>query len=330
VGSDGVYRLSPDGSSVWKYTGTQQVWSQIGGPASAIYVGWGGLYATNPHTGDLWRWKKTPMSWDRISGPGKAFVAGAFGVYRLSADGSGIWKHSGQGDVWSQVGGPSEQIAASATTLFATNPQTKDVWAYTAPEAPPAPVLTLKANPPTIAQGECATLAWSTSNAISCDGSASLATGGKTSGLATVCPSATTTYDVSCKGFEGTRSSESTTVAVGGPSTGPVSLVGVYRALNVGTKQQDVTLLVSGRLLTSAGTGGRTSFSGEKTLGTLPPGLGSLPAAEGQVQFTVKNLQRGKWRIRVDSDATAAVECDVPLPSLSINFNATGAGAACP
>lgn len=326
----GVYALSPDGSGVWKYSGTGQGWNQIGGPASAIYAG-GELYVTNPPTGDLWRWNGTPMSWTKIGGPGKTFVVGAYGVYRLSPDGSGIWKYSGQGDVWSQVGGPAGLISASATTLYATNPVTKDVWAHKPPPPPPAPTLTVGANPPAITAGQCSTLTWSSTNVISCDGGFGIATGGETSGSIQVCPTATTRYYVSCKGYEGGKAGASAdvTVALTAPSTGPVDLVAVYRAFNAGTKPQPVTLHVSGMLETSAGSRGRTSFTDEKREGTLPGGTGGLPAVEGQIQFTVTNLHRGKWKITVTSNVAAPVACEVSLPLLFANFNATGTGTAC-
>jgi hypothetical protein len=269
------------------------------------------------------------MSWTRVGGPGKTFVVGAYGVYRLSPDGSGIWKYSEMGDVWTRVGGPAGLLSASASTLYATNPKTNDVWAHTPPPPPPPPALTLVAKPSVISAGQCSTLTWSCTNAISCDGGTGVATGGKTSGSAQVCPTATTTYKVSCKGYEGVTAGTSATVTVTGPSAGPVNVVGVYHALNVGTKPQPVTLQVSGTLVTSAGSGGRTSFSDEKKEGTLPPGTGGLPGVQGQFQFTVTDLQRGKWKIVVKSNVAAPVECEVWLPVFVVNFNATGTGSKC-
>ena len=138
-GAENLYGLSPDSSGVWKYTGTGEVWIQIGGPAGAIYAGWPGvlLYATNPQTGDLWRWDGTPMSWTKVGGPKKMFALGAIfnaaDLYGLSPDSSGVWQYTGTGEVWHQIGGPASAIYANGGLMVATNPQTGDIWAYEPP-----------------------------------------------------------------------------------------------------------------------------------------------------------------------------------------------------
>ena len=50
-----VFGLSPNRQGVWQYDGSGTSWTQVGGPARAIYGGglYGEVAATNPSTGDL-------------------------------------------------------------------------------------------------------------------------------------------------------------------------------------------------------------------------------------------------------------------------------------
>jgi outer membrane protein OmpA-like peptidoglycan-associated protein len=87
---------------------------------------------------------------------------------------------------------------------------------------PPAPGVSLSANPAAIAQGQCATLVWSAANASS----ASIDQGvGKVdpSGSWPVCPRSTTQYTIAAVGEGGSRSA-STTVSVTPPPAPTVSL----------------------------------------------------------------------------------------------------------
>ncbi len=87
---------------------------------------------------------------------------------------------------------------------------------------PPAPSVSLSANPAAIQQGQCATLMWTSANAAS----ASIDQGvGKVdpSGLQQVCPGSTTPYTIAAVGEGGSRSA-STTVSVTAPPAPTVSL----------------------------------------------------------------------------------------------------------
>ena len=108
--------------------------------------------------------------------------------------------------------------------------------------------------------------------------------------------------------------------------TAPGSLGGSYWAINVGIEPQPVTVTLAGTLMSSSGTGGRTSFSGETAQGQLPPLTGPLG---GHISFAVTNLQRGRWRVAAESNAAGTVTCEVSVPSVFANFNATGTGDAC-
>ena len=84
---------------------------------------------------------------------------------------------------------------------------------------PPAHTVSLSASPTAIAQGQCATLAWTSANAASASidpgvGSVDL------SGLRQVCPTTTTPYTIAAVGEGGSRSA-STTVSVTPPPPAP-------------------------------------------------------------------------------------------------------------
>ena len=97
---------------------------------------------------------------------------------------------------------------------------------------PPAPTVTLSANPAAIVQGQCATLAWTSANASS----ASIDQGVGTvdlSGLRQVCPGSTTLYTIAAVGEGGSRSA-STTVSVTPPPAPTVSLSASPAAIQQG------------------------------------------------------------------------------------------------
>lgn len=122
-----VYVLSPDRSGVFAYDG--QTWTQIGGPAGALYAGGAGLFATHPQTGDIYHYNGSPMNWSRIGGPARTFAVNDDGVYGLSSDGQGVHHWTG-GTSWTQVGGPAGTLYAGSHKLLATHPQSGDVYLY--------------------------------------------------------------------------------------------------------------------------------------------------------------------------------------------------------
>jgi hypothetical protein len=89
-GGGHLYGLAPDSSYVAEWYGPTQGWAVIGGPKAQIYAGVDGLVATAPGAdGDIWRYNGTPNSWTDIGGPeGFAtltdIAVGANGVYRIN------------------------------------------------------------------------------------------------------------------------------------------------------------------------------------------------------------------------------------------------------
>ena len=88
-----------------------------------------------------------------------------------------------------------------------------------APAPPPLPTASLSANPPSVDEGKCATLAWSTENATA--GSIDRGIGSVSpSGSREVCPTATTQYTLTATGPGGSRTA-TTTVTVNPPPPPP-------------------------------------------------------------------------------------------------------------
>jgi hypothetical protein len=71
--------------------------------------------ATNPTTGDVWRYHGTPNQWTQIGGTGAAFAVGDKTVYGLSPGGDGVWQYDGSGTSWTQIGGPASEITVAIT-----------------------------------------------------------------------------------------------------------------------------------------------------------------------------------------------------------------------
>jgi beta-fructofuranosidase len=93
----GVYALAPDHSAVLQWTGTGTGWTQIGGPASAIYAGGFGVFATAPDNGDISRYSGVPGDWTDIGGPAASFAVNAIGLFGLASDRSAVSEWSGSG-----------------------------------------------------------------------------------------------------------------------------------------------------------------------------------------------------------------------------------------
>jgi hypothetical protein len=82
-----------------------------------------------------------------------------------------------------------------------------------------APTASLSGSPLTIAQGQSATLSWSSTNATSCTAAGGFSTGSATSGSAsTGALSSTQSYQVSCTGAGGTANSNIVTITVTNPT----------------------------------------------------------------------------------------------------------------
>ena len=128
--------------------------------------------------------------------------------------GSGNFSYS-----WSESGSVFGSAATASKSFTTTGTKTVTL---TVTDNGPAPTTSLSASPTTITNGNSTTLTWSSTDATSCT-SGGFATGGATSGSATVSPSTTTTYTVSCTGSGGTTSGTQT-VTVNPAATPTASL----------------------------------------------------------------------------------------------------------
>ncbi|MEV6044117.1 hypothetical protein [Streptomyces xanthochromogenes] len=104
-----LYGLTPDRKAVFRWTGQAGRWSQIGGPASALYAGGSEIYASNEADGGLWRYRAG--LWSHVGEAGVAFGAHGDRLYRLDKDSSAIWERSGT--IWRRIGGPARALAVA-------------------------------------------------------------------------------------------------------------------------------------------------------------------------------------------------------------------------
>jgi hypothetical protein len=112
------------------------------------------------------------------------------------------------------------------------------------------PTVTLSANPTSITGGQSSTLTWGSTNATSCTGTGFTASG--TSGTATVSPTTTQTYSVSCTGGSGTVTAN-VTVTVG-TTTSPTATLSA-NPTSITSGQSSILTWGSTHSTSCAGTG---------------------------------------------------------------------------
>ncbi len=169
---------------------------------------------------------------------------------------------------------------------------------------PPAPTVSLSANPAAIVQGQCATLMWTSANASSA--SIDPAVGRvDLSGLRQVCPGSTTQYTIAAVGEGGTRKA-STTVAVSAPPTPTVSL------------SANPAAIVQGQCATLMWTSANASSA------TIDPAVGKVDLSGlrqvcpgSTTQYTIAAVGEGGTR---KASTTVAVT-PPPAPTVSLSAN---------
>ena len=125
-----VCSLTQRFNSVWQYDGSGTSWTQIGGPALALYGGGYGLVATDPSTGDPWLYGGTPNQWQHIGTPGTEFAVTGDTVFGLTPNSDSVWRYDGSGTSWTQIGGPAWKIYGGGYGLVAIDPSTGNLWRY--------------------------------------------------------------------------------------------------------------------------------------------------------------------------------------------------------
>jgi len=169
---------------------------------------------------------------------------------------------------------------------------------------PPAPTVSLSANPTSVVQGQCATLMWTSANASS----ALIDQGvGKVdlSGLRQVCPASTTQYTIAATG-EGGSQSASTTVSVTPPPTPTVSLSANPAAIQQG---QCATLVWTSANASSASIDqgvGRVDLSGLRQV-----------CPTSTTQYTITTVGGGGSR----TASTTVSVTPPPTPTVSLSAN---------
>ncbi len=180
-----------------------------------------------------------------------------------------------------------------------------------------APTATLTATPTSISSGQSSTLNWSSTNATSCTGNGFTASG--TSGTATVSPTATTNYSISCSGAGGSTSASASVAvsAVVNPaptvtlSASPTSVVSGKSSTLTWSSTNATSCTGSG--FTASGTSGSVAVTPSATTNysiSCTGAGGTSPAASAAVTVT------------------AAVTTDTTAPSVPTNLAATAVSSS--
>jgi hypothetical protein len=137
--------------------------------------------------------------------------------------------------------------------------------------APPAPTVTLSANPTTVGSGQSSALTWSSTNATSCTASGGWSGTKATSGnQSTGALSATTMFTLACTGSGGTAQRSVTVTVSSGPAAPTVTLNANPTAVNVnGTSTLTWSSTNATSCTASGGWTGSKSTSGTETTGAL-------------------------------------------------------------
>ena len=145
----------------------------------------------------------------------------AYEIYRSCRTKEGIAK-ANEASVLAKELCPAKPVPAVAPPSPPPPPPAPAPEPAPAPAPPAAPSVSLSANPPSVVEGKCTTLFWSSENASGASIGQGIGNVEK-SGSRQVCPAATTLYTISATG-EGGSTAASTTVTVNPPPP-PVSKV---------------------------------------------------------------------------------------------------------
>lgn len=126
---DALYAITSDGSQIVRYDGTG--WTQIGTASQKLIVGGRKVFSIAPD-GTVWRWNGTVNNWTQIGGAGAQFVAGSDGtLWALNVDRSAVLRYT-DATGWVVVGGPAAQLFVAGTTLHAVRPDRLAILRYVA------------------------------------------------------------------------------------------------------------------------------------------------------------------------------------------------------
>ncbi|MEV7547594.1 phospholipase A2 [Streptomyces sp. NPDC089915] len=126
VTNDALYGLSPDRTSVHKWTEATG-WVTIDGSFEHLYGGGAGIFATAPGSGDVSRY--ADGTWHGLGGPGAEFAVTNDALYRLNTDRTEVEEWTPENG-WRHAGDPAQHIYGGGKTLLATTPGRGDVAAF--------------------------------------------------------------------------------------------------------------------------------------------------------------------------------------------------------
>jgi hypothetical protein len=127
-----VFALGPSDNYVAEWMGPSAGWTEIGGPASHLYVGSAGVFATDPSSGGIYQWNGTTGSsgWTWIGGPGENFVQSGGRLYGLAPDYSYVAEYNGTPGSWTIIHGTSAGIFAGGYGLLSYDGDGQNIYLY--------------------------------------------------------------------------------------------------------------------------------------------------------------------------------------------------------
>jgi trimeric autotransporter adhesin len=208
-----------------------------------------------------------------------------------SCSASGAWS----GSKTAQGSQSTGVLAANATyTLSCSGTGGSASQSATVSVKPPAPTVSLQANPSTIKRGATSSLTWSSANATSCAASGGWSGSEGTLGAQTTAAlSATTTFTLSCSGSGGSAAQSATvTVTAASAGSGAATLSWVAPTLN--TDGTPLTTLTGYHIV----------------YGTSANALTQSIAITGAAvtSYEITNLAPGTWYFAIKADSVGGAE----------------------
>ena len=116
-----VYALGPNDAYVAEWMGPTSGWTEIGGPASHLYVGSAGVFATDPKSGDIAQYNASTGTWTVIGGPGMTFTQSGGHLFGIGTQLNYIAEWNGTPNSWTIIyNGDVTAIAGGGAGLVAT------------------------------------------------------------------------------------------------------------------------------------------------------------------------------------------------------------------
>jgi hypothetical protein len=120
VGDAGVFACTP--TAIYRYNGTPNQWTQVGGAGDQFVEAGNNLYGTGPNGAYVAQWNGLGKGWTIIGGPAQTIEAGGAGLVATSLDGSSTNLYDGAPNQWTYIDDGKSDYFVGSTGIFKAGP----------------------------------------------------------------------------------------------------------------------------------------------------------------------------------------------------------------